>query len=429
MKKISEILDAVANGKMQSDEARKQIEKLYERKSRNSEAESPVLKKAQPNASRKMAPESESAEESVQPDSMESFKHAFEKLKKSVNIDELIKISSGVVQQIAESMPNQLERIQENIGHYTVGFSSHTRGVDSKLSIFRTFHTSDDSIVEDNQVVGSQWFGVSFADAAEIKKNKFTAVQFSEVGITRSNLCSCFLALTRFSNVTMQEARFEHNKVSRTTFSDVSFTESDFTLNKLSKSEFAQTVVNASRLSGNSFTGIDMRDCEFDSCDIQGIEFENCTFHECSFQNVVVECKETFKISNQTFVGQLVQNCLTVAEFVDALMAKKEASETAACEHDHHTDAETDCDASEAEPVRFQETKESTLPPRRAFQAQRFSEPKERSYKATAHVEKSEKGEFAPERDEREEKHFSSDERKDRHNSRKNTRHPTRGEP
>ena len=61
--------------------------------------------------------------------------------------------------QISENMP-QIEKIQENISNnfQPFGFSPNIVGLDSKLSVFRALHVSADSLVKDNQVVGSQWF-------------------------------------------------------------------------------------------------------------------------------------------------------------------------------------------------------------------------------------------------------------------------------
>ena len=278
---LNSILEEVARGKMGPNTARKLIDKLDKKMGGKSAPHSEGSKRDSSATGTPGDQKAAGPQESEASDSKEGFRNAFDRLKKSVHIDELIKISSGIVHQIAENMPNQIEKIQENFSANlnTLGFSANNNGVESRLSVFRTFHVSSDSQVAENQVVGSQWFGVNFAETAEVKKNKFAAVQFSEVAIVRSNLCSNNMSLSRLSNVTLQEARFESNRISRTTFSDVSITEADFTNNKLVKSEFAQTVINGSRLAGNQFVGVDFTECEFDGCDIQGILFENCKFN------------------------------------------------------------------------------------------------------------------------------------------------------
>ena len=325
---LNSILEEVARGKLDPKSARKLIEKLGAKVSSKNQESKRDAKQGNGLA--------ESAERAGGPaddldasESKELFKSAFDRLKKSVHIEELIKISSGIVHQIAENMPNQFEKIQENFSANlnTLGFSANNNGVESRLSVFRTFNVSPDSLVAENQVVGSQWFGVNFAETAEVKKNKFAAVQFSEVSIVRSNLCSNNMSLSRLSNVTLQEARFESNRISRTTFSDVSITEADFTNNKLAKSEFAQTVLNGSRLSGNQFIGVDFTECEFDACDIQGILFENCNFRECAFHKIEINGTEPVKISNKSFHGKSVSNCNSVEKLLAALESDEAPAE------------------------------------------------------------------------------------------------------
>jgi hypothetical protein len=55
-----------------------------------------------------------------------------------------------------------IDKFQENIVSTLspVGFSANINGIDSKLSVFRAIQIDDDSIVAENQVVGSQWFGI-----------------------------------------------------------------------------------------------------------------------------------------------------------------------------------------------------------------------------------------------------------------------------
>lgn len=237
-----------------------------------------------------------------------------------MNIEELLKISSNLVQQISENMPH-IDKIQENISHnlQPFGFSPNISGLDTKLSVFRAFHVSPDSIVNDNQVVGSQWFGVNFSENAVIKNNKFTAVQFSELAIIRSDFCSSHFSLARLSNVTLQEARLDSNKFSRATLSDVSISESDFTGNQVVKSDFSETVIHASRFTRLSFSNVDFQDCEFDSCDFQGIEFENCKFKECVFSKLHFILKEPLKISGCNCVGKNISGCRTAEEFLNLL--------------------------------------------------------------------------------------------------------------
>ncbi len=331
---LKKILDSVSQGNLTAVQAQKQIEKLIEANTPQAEP----LKKATANVSTNSGAQILESSESEEP--RERLKSAFEKLRKSVNIDELLKISSGLVHQIAETMPHPLERIQENISSNfnTFAFSPNAKGIDSKLSVFRTLHFSDDSVVTDNHVVGSQWFGVNFSGTSEISKNKFTAVQFSEVAVMRSNFVSNVLGLTRLSNASFEEARFEENKTSRSTFSDFCLTESDFTGNRLTKCEFAQTVVNASRIAQCVFNSSDFKECEFDQCDLQGLTFENCIFNECTFQNLEIISKSAMVISNHDFTGRVFSEMKTIEELLkafescdassDALAATAEESET-----------------------------------------------------------------------------------------------------
>lgn len=255
------------------------------------------------------------------PDSREGLLAAFDKLRKSVHVDELLKISSGLVQQIAENMPERIERLQESVSHNinALGFSAGSNGVEAKLSVFRTFHVGPSARVEANTVVGSQWFGVNFDDEATVRENKFTAVQFSEVAVLRSDFQRNVLGLSRLSNVTIQESRLESSRFSRSTFSDVSFAESDFDSVRLLKSEFSQTVLNASRIAGCAFEGTGIEECEFDSCEIENVTFENCTFKECVFDGVRVRPEEPLRIVGRAVTGRVFRRLRDARAFLAAL--------------------------------------------------------------------------------------------------------------
>ena len=305
MVELESILEEVSKGKMNVEKAKTLIEKNY------------VLKKQKRDS---YSENSTTHTQNPREETHEGLKTAFEKLKKTVNIEELLKISSNLVHQISENMPH-IDKIQENISNnlQPFGFSPNISGLNSRLSVFRAFHVSSDSIVKENQVVGSQWFGVNFSESAVIKNNKFTAVQFSELAVMRSDFCSSNFSLARLSNVTLQEARLENNKFSRATLSDVSISESDFTENHVVKSDFSETIIRGSRLTRMLFTSSDFQDCEFDSCDIQGIEFENCKFKECVFSKLHLILNEPIKISGCNCIGKNISGCHTAEEFLEIL--------------------------------------------------------------------------------------------------------------
>ncbi|APJ03504.1 pentapeptide repeat-containing protein [Silvanigrella aquatica] len=305
MVELESILESVSKGKMNVEKAKTWIEKNY------------VLKKQKKN----IFPENVATHfQNQKEETQEGLKNAFEKIKKSVNIEELLKISSNIVHQISENMP-QIDKIQENLSNnfQPIGFSPNISGLDSKLSVFRAFHVSADSNIKDNQVVGSQWFGVEFTESAEVKNNKFAAVQFSELAVVRSDFCSSHFSLARLSNVTLQEARLENNKFSRATLSDVNISESDFTENQVLKTDFSETTIRGSRLNRMSFTNVDFQDCEFEDCDIQGVEFENCKFKECVFTKLHLILKEPIKISGCQCTGKNISGCHTAQELLEIL--------------------------------------------------------------------------------------------------------------
>lgn len=284
------LLEEVAHGKVSVNKAKSKIEKYYTLlKASKSE-----LKKEKPKLSK-----------------------AFDAIKKSMHLEDVLKMSTQFVQQISENVP---QKLQENFGPQ-IGFSSKIQGIDSKLSVFRAVEVPPGSEVEDNQVVGSQWFGVSFYDNCHVKQNKFTAIQMTELILRQSDFCRCQLSLSRMSHVTMQEACFSDNKISLSTWSDVSITESDFTLNKLGRCDFSGMVVNGSRFSRLSFSNVNFKDCEFDSCDIQGIEFENCEFKDCSFSQIQAVSEKAIKVSGRRFVGKQFSQCQSVEEFLELLNA------------------------------------------------------------------------------------------------------------
>ncbi len=312
MVELEFILEEVSKGKMNVDKAKILIEKNY------------VLKKQKRDSNFE---NSTTHSQNPREETHEGLKTAFEKLKKTVNIEELLKISSNLVHQISENMPH-IDKIQENISNnlQPFGFSPNISGLNSRLSVFRAFHVSSDSIVKENQVVGSQWFGINFSESAEIKNNKFTAVQFSEFAVMRSDFFSSNFSLARLSNVTIQEARFENNKFSRATLSDVSISESDFTENLVTKSDFSETTIRGSRLTRMIFTSSDFQDCEFDSCDVQGIEFENCKFKECVFLKLHLILNEPIKISGCNCIGKNISGCHTAEELLEILNSPSQDS-------------------------------------------------------------------------------------------------------
>lgn len=257
-------------------------------------------------------------------DSKDKLKSAFGKFKKSVNLDDFFKKSSQIVQQISDQISDQIsekvpQKLQENLSQ--IGFSAKIDGVEGKLSVFRAMQVSPGNNIEENQVVGCQWFGVNISDTCVVKQNKFTTMQLTEFTLTRSDLCESQLSVSRMSHVTMQESCFVKNKISLSTWSDVSLTESDFTENTLSRTNFSGTVVNASRLSKLNFGRVEFKDCEFDSCDIQGLEFDNCEFKDCSFSRISFMSPTNIKISGLRLVGKQFSNCKSAQEFVELLKA------------------------------------------------------------------------------------------------------------
>ncbi len=288
------VLEHVANGKTPVSKAKNMIEKHF------SKIETHVSKGK------------------CEDRSKDKLKNAFDKFKKSVNLEEFLKKSSQLVHQISDQISESIpQKIQENFS--PIGFSAKSDGVDAKLSVFRAIQVSSENTVEDNQVVGCQWFGVSILDKCEVKHNKFMAMQLTEFSLSRSDLCDSAFSLSRMSHVTLQEACFVKNRISLSTWSDASITESDFTENILSRSDFSGTVINSSRLSKLSLVNVNFKDCEFDSCDIQGFAFDNCEFKDCSFSQIAAVAPILLKISGCRFVGKHFSGCNSAEEFVEML--------------------------------------------------------------------------------------------------------------
>ncbi|MES2615714.1 MAG: pentapeptide repeat-containing protein [Bdellovibrionota bacterium] len=242
------------------------------------------------------------------------MKKTFGRFKKTEIIDEILKISTQFVHQICENVP---QKIQENFS--PIGFSSKIEGIESKLSVFRSIQVSADNTVQENQVVGSQWFGVHIKQACEVKQNKFMAMQLTEFSVSASDLCESQFSLSRMSHVTLQETCFVQNKFSVSTWSDASITESDFTGNTLNRCNFSGIVVHASRLSKLEFSKVNFKDCEFENCEIQGIQFENCEFKDCSFSQIQAVASTPVKISGCKFVGKQFSQCSSLDEFMEML--------------------------------------------------------------------------------------------------------------
>lgn len=339
---LDSLLEAVAKGKLSPQDAKDQIKKIFEEKSRTSS--------------------------SVDEDSDvkgDGLKGAFDKFKRSVHIDEILKKSSGMVHTWAENMPKPFEKLSPLATNFnSLAFSSQSSGVDSKLSVFRAFETSGDSSVRQNLVVGSQWFGIQIAQSSQFCSNKFTAAQLSEVALTQSQFTNNIVSLARLSNIAFQSAKYENNKLTRSTWSDVSLENSEITECKLSKTGFAQTVFTQSSLKGVSFAGVEVRDCEFEDCQLEGIEFENCSFVECMFTNIRAVAREKVTIRNQQIQGRNIADLKSASEFLLALsntdmgvaLSKDEASqrvgavagspnnsrdETSIAKGDDHTSNET----------------------------------------------------------------------------------------
>ena len=223
-------------------------------------------------------------------------------------------IVQQVTNQISEKIPQKfLEKI------LPIGFSIKNRGVKTKLSIFRNIQMSSENIVKSNEIVGCQWFIVDISDKCEVKNNKFIAIHLSQFSLFRSDLCDSLFSLSHMRHITLQEACFTKNKISLSAWSEINVTESDFTSNALTRCYFSGVVINSSRLSRLNFTHVSLKDCEFDSCDIQGFEFHDCEFKDCCFTGIVAVSSTVIKISGCRFVGKKFTDCKSVEEFVALL--------------------------------------------------------------------------------------------------------------
>lgn len=217
----------------------------------------------------------------------------------------------------------KLKRFQENLAQNlpAIGFSAHANGIESKLSLFRSFHLASDSMVSDNHIIGSQIFDAKLTKASEMKGNKFIATQINALSVVCSNLNQIHTSLTRIADTTIQESRFEQNKLSRSIFSFFNVTESDFMENHIMKSGFSGTGIHSSRMVQMTFDAVEFQDCHFEKCNIEGIEFENCHFQDCSFTDIQLNNKEPLRISNKNLLGKVISNCRTPEEFLTALDA------------------------------------------------------------------------------------------------------------
>lgn len=246
------------------------------------------------------------------------------KQKKSKSLEDLIKLTSQALQQISDSLPNvpeKLEKIQTAMQNEwsNIHFASSSQGIDSKLSAFKGLKIDEDSRVDLNQVVGNYWFGVCLTSKANLEKNQFKGVHFSEVTINQSNLTNNEFFLSRLSNISLSESRWEGGKLAFSAVSDFSLTESDFTNCLFKKAELARTVVNGSRLSNLEFAFTTITECEFDRCDIQGITFENCSLDECTFEEVEVITTEPKVIQGLQVKGKHLKNIRSYADLLAAL--------------------------------------------------------------------------------------------------------------
>lgn len=215
----------------------------------------------------------------------------------------------------------KIKRFQENLTQTlpAIGFSANTNGIESKLSLFRSFHMASDSVISDNQVIGSQIFDAKLTKASEMKGNKFVATQINSFSVVCSNLNHIQTSLVRIADSNVQESRFEQNKLSRSILSSFNVTESDFMENHVIKSGFSGTSIHSSRVVKITFESVEFQDCHFEKCNIEGIEFENCHFQDCSFTNIQLNLKEPLRISNKNLLGKSISNCQTAEEFLAAL--------------------------------------------------------------------------------------------------------------
>lgn len=313
---LNKVLELFARGEINKEKAREMIHAAY----------------AKANAKSNEAKSSEGEKDAhAGGTSGESFRKAFDKIKKTKNIDDFLKASSGLVHQIAEKVPGEIEKIQENVLNDVniAGFSANIKGVTSKFSIFRNFDVDSTCEVDDNLAVGSQWFAVRFSKKSEVLKNKFTAVQLSEVDVVQSNFSANNAALSRISNVSLEKAKVEANRFSRATLSDTSMTDSDFIGNALTKSEVSQMVMNGSRIAKCQYAETTLRECDFENCNLQGIVFENCRFEECSFSNVQVVSDSPRVVSNLDVVGRTFSGVNSFEAFSKLLLEQTTSAETA----------------------------------------------------------------------------------------------------
>ena len=283
----------------------------------------------------------------------EVFWQAFEKLKRSVNVEELLKISGGLVQQISESMPTTLGKLQENISELGgLGFCPSQPGIASRFSLFRAIAVDGDCRVESNSVAGSQWFGVHFGNKTRFVDNHYAGTQLSELAVISSDFEKNQVSLSRLASVTVQESRFLENNISRATVSDVSWTVADFEKNTMAKTDMAQTVFNSSRVANCSFAKSSFVECDVDACCWEFVTFDSCEFRECVFQNVYLGGRATKQGHSEPLLvkglivrGKQFSNIKNIKQFLD--VALSDAAHTEMTGHEAVLNVDLPIDSSQ----------------------------------------------------------------------------------
>ena len=301
---INQILKKVADGKLDSAEAKKMIETFYVQEEEGQEV-GEVSKNR-----------SENGELS------KNLKKTIDNIKENVNVEDILKASSSLLQHISDIIPGKL---QQSVKDLT--FNKGLQGFQSRLSMFRSSEVQDDCNVAGNEARGVTAYGFNVNDESNVVENRFSASQVTEFTLTRSDLYKSRFSVGRFCNIELLEAKMEDCDFQKSTVSDLNFEASDFLNNTFYRSTLTQTSVVRSRIAAMAFSNCSVNECEFNDCELQGITFKNCEFNECTFSDIVVERNLSTTIENKSYRGVHVSNIRSFRELVKALRAAAEEKE------------------------------------------------------------------------------------------------------
>jgi uncharacterized protein YjbI with pentapeptide repeats len=241
-------------------------------------------------------------------------------LNKNQTIEEIEKLSQFSFQEVLNTQVEKLgKRLQEQVSQSFGQVSFSVAGISSSLSLFRDFKSDDTCVIEKNQSAGSHWQHSNIEFYSVLLQNSFSAVQFCEADINRSELTNNVFGFSRLSQFEVDGSGLHDSKIQRSTVSDFTLLDSLVQNVNVLKTSIANLKFRNSKWKNIELKGISIADCEFLDSHLGNIVFQNCSFKDCSFEKIKVVSDKTITVEGIQANGLSLSNIHSLEHFLAAL--------------------------------------------------------------------------------------------------------------